>query len=142
MFLQTVEEIAAAVGALHLPVTEQIHFGQQVFFEHAGAFRRIAAIPVIAIGEMKQVNVPILRHELFADHLLAKTIGRRDLGSSAFAGMKERFVIDFLRDGIVNDVASLDAIVVVNESTYRSRTTRAARFPFAPSPIDPETSIM
>ena len=42
----------------------------------------------------------------------AQFVGRGDHGSAAFARMEERFAIDFLRHGVMNDVAGLDAFVV------------------------------
>ena len=42
----------------------------------------------------------------------AQLVGRRDHGSAAFARMEERLAIDFLRHGVVNEVARLDAFVV------------------------------
>src|SRR5690242_3800487 len=45
-------ELAAAVGALHLPVAEQVHPRQQLLVEQLDAVRDVVA-PVVAVGEVE-----------------------------------------------------------------------------------------
>ena len=61
---------------------------------------------------MEQVHVPeILRIFLF-DDLVAQLVGGRDDGAAALARVKESVAIDFLSDGVMDDVTRNDTFVV------------------------------
>ena len=65
-----------AIGAFHLAVTEQVDLRQQVALQQIDAAIRIAARPVIAVGEVEDVNVPELLRILFIDDFLAQLVRR------------------------------------------------------------------
>ena len=88
---QFANELTAAVGAFDLAVAEEIHLGQQVVLQEIDAAVGVAARPVVAVGEVEDVDVPqILRIFLF-DDLVAEFVGRRDHRAAAFARVEERF---------------------------------------------------
>ncbi len=58
--VDVVEELAAAVGAFHLAVAEQVQLGQQLLGQDLDAVRDVVA-PVVAVGEVEGVDVPLVR---------------------------------------------------------------------------------
>ena len=77
-------EFAAAVRALHLSVAEQIQLGQKLVVEQFDAVRRIIA-PVVAVGKVEGVDVPLVGGGAFVDDLIAQIVRRADLRAAAFA---------------------------------------------------------
>jgi len=59
-FLELAQVIARAVGALHLAVAEQVQLRQQNLGQQFKAVRNVIA-PVVAVGEMEGVDVPLVR---------------------------------------------------------------------------------
>lgn len=68
--------------------------------------------PVIAVGEMEGVDVPLIRRIAFVDDSFAQFVGRADLGAAAFAGVVEGVLVHFLGGRVVDDVDCLDTLVV------------------------------
>src|SRR5215813_3264006 len=50
---QVLDELAAAVGALHLPVGELVHLGEDLALEQADAGAGVVRAPVVSVGEME-----------------------------------------------------------------------------------------
>src|SRR5438552_10354409 len=61
---------------------------------------------------MENVNVPKLLWVLFFNDLVAEVIGRGDHSPAAFACMEEGLRVDYLSDGIVDDISRDDAVIV------------------------------
>src|SRR5436309_11808394 len=58
-------ELARAVGALDLAVAEQVQLRQQPLVEDLDAVRDVVA-PVVAVGEVEGVDVPLVRRVALA----------------------------------------------------------------------------
>src|SRR5579862_5167402 len=59
-------KLAAAVGALDLAVAEQVQLRQQRLLQELNAVRAVVA-PVVAVGEVEGVDVPLARIEALVD---------------------------------------------------------------------------
>ena len=112
MLFQILIELPRAVARLDLAVAKRVARRDQTLLENFHAQARVLARPVVAVGEMKRINVPIRRRIIRLDDLLTKFVSRADESSARFAGLEERLLVDFARGGIVNDVAGLDALVL------------------------------
>ena len=60
MFVQDVDEIAAAVGAGDLAVAEHVGDGKQLILEDFDAVAAVGLGGVVTIGKMEQVDVPFI----------------------------------------------------------------------------------
>src|SRR6266545_379215 len=109
--VDVLEELAAAVGALHLPVTEQVQPRQQFLRQDLDAVRDVVA-PVVAVGEVEGVNVPLIRRILCGDDLVGQRVGRTDLRAARLARVVERVLIHQMSHRIMHNVDVLDALVV------------------------------
>ena len=58
---QILDELPTSIGTLHLAVAENIDRWQQLIVEKVEAMRRVIATPVVAIGKMKQIDIPLFR---------------------------------------------------------------------------------
>ena len=65
---QRMDEFATAVRTFDLSVTEQIDVGQNVVGQQRECLAVVLA-PVVAIGKLKAVNVPIARWKTVGDQL-------------------------------------------------------------------------
>src|SRR5262245_34150426 len=104
-------ELARAVGALHLPVAEQVQLRQQLVLQDLHAGGDVVA-PVVAVGEVEGVHVPLVRGVAGADDLVGQAVGRADLRTPRLARVVERVLVHLLRRRVVDDVGGLDALVV------------------------------
>ena len=84
-------ELAAAVGAFDLAVAEEVDFRQQVALQQVDAAIGVAARPVVAVGEVEDVDVPQFLRILLFDDLVAEFVRRRDHRAAALARVEERF---------------------------------------------------
>src|SRR5678815_4529093 len=57
-FLEDAEEFAAAVGTFDLAVAEEIALGEDLFAQK-GEGRLVVLSPIVAIGELEAVDVPL-----------------------------------------------------------------------------------
>src|SRR5262245_42759137 len=73
-FLELPVEFARAVGALDLSVAEKVALGQELIAQEVDAVTVIFA-PVVAIGEVEHVNVPIERRVELVDELVGQRVG-------------------------------------------------------------------
>src|SRR5580693_365643 len=83
-FPQLADVVARAVGAFHLAVAEQVAAGEQIGSERLQAALVVFA-PVVAVRELKAINVPVSGREIASDDLPGDLVGRRDSCSAAFA---------------------------------------------------------
>ena len=72
----------------------------------------VVLAPVVAVGELERVNVPLARRELPGDNLFAGDVGAADPRAAALAGAVKRVLVDLVGDGVVDDVAALQAPVL------------------------------
>src|SRR5205814_524590 len=63
-------------------------------------------------AEVKRVDVPLGGRKVVVDHLRAQLVRARDHRPARFAGAEERVAVDLLRDGVVNDVARFEPLVL------------------------------
>src|SRR3990172_2876077 len=67
---QVLDELAGAVGALHLAVAEEVHRREQVGLEQVDAEAGVVGAPVVAVGEVEGVDVPLRAGVVGLDDLL------------------------------------------------------------------------
>ena len=60
VFVQHVDEVAAAVRAGDLAVAEHVADRQQLLFQHLHAVAAVGFAAVVAVAEMEQINVPFI----------------------------------------------------------------------------------
>src|ERR1019366_6884472 len=77
-------ELAAAVGAFDLAVPEQIQLGQQRLLQELDAVRAVVA-PVVAVGEMEGVDVPLRSRVALVDDLVGEFVGDTDFSAAGFS---------------------------------------------------------
>ena len=111
---QRTQVLAAAVGAFDLAVAEQVHRRQQLLAQQLQAGLVVFA-PVVAVGELEDVDVPIRRRKLVGDQIRADFVGRTDPRAAAFARAVERVFVHFLGRGVVDDVARFEPVVLALE---------------------------
>ena len=104
-------ELAAAVGALHLPVAEQVHLRQQPLGQDLDAVRDVVA-PVVAVGEVEAVDVPLVRRVALGDDPVGQLVSGADLGPARLARVVERVLVHLVGGRVVDDVDVLHALVV------------------------------
>src|SRR5437016_12803927 len=112
IFIEVADESASSVGTLHLAVTEQIELREKVRFQEMDASIGVSSGLVVAVGEVENIDVPELLRILFIDNLVAQLVRGRNNRSSALPSVEEGFAVDFLRDGIVDDVSRHHAVVI------------------------------
>src|SRR4051812_36078934 len=69
--VDVLEELARAVGAFDLAVAEQVELGEQLLVEDVDAVGDVVA-PVVAVGEVEGVQVPLVRRKALRDDLVAQ----------------------------------------------------------------------
>ena len=113
-FFQFSVELARAVGALDLAVAEEVALGQELVAQEADALAVVLA-PVVAVGEVEDVDVPVGRGVVGVDDLVGQVVGRADPRAAALAGVVEGVLVDLAGDGVVDDVAGGHAVVLALE---------------------------
>ena len=78
---QFANELSASVRALDLSVSKQIDLRQQIRLQDVDAEIGVAARPVVAIGEVEDIDVPQLLRIFVFDDLVTQLIRRRDHGA-------------------------------------------------------------
>src|SRR5690606_33378519 len=68
--------------------------------------------PVVAIREVEHVDVPRIRRVVLLDDLGRELVGARDARAAGLARRVERLPVDLAGNGVVDDVARLQAVVV------------------------------
>src|SRR5436189_5865621 len=58
--IELADELAASVGTFHLAVTEQIDLRENVRFQEMDASIGVSPGPVVAVGEVENIDVPEL----------------------------------------------------------------------------------
>src|SRR5262245_2011455 len=106
-----VEELAAAVRALHLAVPEQIQLRQHLLGQQLHALGHVVP-PVVPVREVERVDVPILRRVPLVDDLVRHVVGRADLRPAALPSVVKGVLVHLLGDRVVNDVQPVYALVV------------------------------
>src|SRR5262249_23714463 len=81
--------------------------------------------PIVAVGELEAVDVPLGRIELAADQLPGYFVGGANPRAAAFAGVVEGLLVHLAGHGIVDDVADLDAVVLAGEPSVEPESFRA-----------------
>src|SRR5580704_3765667 len=112
VLVEILDELAGAVRALDLAVAEQVHLWQDLRLEDVDALDRVVDRPVVAVGEVKRVDVPLRRGEIVVDHLGAQLVRARDHGAARLAGAEEGVAVDLLGDRVVDDVPRLEPLVL------------------------------
>src|SRR5690606_3726796 len=112
---QVFDELARAVRAFDLPVREHVHPRQELLLEEIDAREGVVHRPVVAVGEMERVDVPLLVRVVVVDDLRAELVGARDHRAARLSGVEERVAVHLARDGVVDDVAALETLVLLLE---------------------------
>src|SRR5665213_1329527 len=112
VLVEVLDELAGAVGALDLPVTEQVHLGQDLRLEDVHTLNGVVDRPVVAVREVKRIDVPLRRRKVVVDHLGAQLVRARDHGAARLAGAEEGVAVDLFGDRVVDDVARLEPLVL------------------------------
>src|SRR5262249_55324213 len=68
--------------------------------------------PVIAVGEVKAIDVPLIRRIALADEPIGQFVGGTDLGAATLAGMVERVLVHLLSGSVVDDVNGFNPLIV------------------------------
>jgi len=71
--------------------------------------------PVVAVGEVERIDVPLFRRVVVVDQLAAQLVRARDHRPAALARVEERLAVDLARDSIVDDEAALEPLVLALE---------------------------
>src|SRR5579883_177997 len=112
---QVLDELPGAVGALDLAVREHVRARQDPLLEQIHAEQRVVHRPVVAVGEVERVDVPLGGRVMIVDELRAELVCARDHRPAALARVEERLAIDLPGHGVVDDVAALEALVLLGE---------------------------
>src|ERR1041385_2660483 len=115
MLAQVLDELPGAVGAFDLTISEEIHARENRLLHDLHARQRVVHAPVVAVREMERIDVPFLGRVVVVHHLRAELVRARNHRAARFPRVEERVAIDLTRDGVVNDVAALEALVVAAE---------------------------
>src|SRR5262245_62228337 len=75
-------ELARAVGALDLAVAELVDAREDLVAQHRDAQLGVARGPVVAVGVVERVDVPVLGAVALGHLLQAQLVGRGDLGAA------------------------------------------------------------
>ena len=70
VLVEHVDEISRAIGAGHLAVAEHVADGEKLFFEEFDAVAGVGFGGVIAVGEVEEVDVPLVRRVMLVEQLL------------------------------------------------------------------------
>src|SRR5579859_3644107 len=109
---QVLDELPRAVRALDLAVSEHVHARQELVLHQLDAEERVVHRPVVAVGEVERVDVPLVGRVVVVDELAAQLVRARDHRPAALARVEERVAVDLARHGVVDDVAALEALVL------------------------------
>src|SRR6185369_7907073 len=59
VFVEVLDELSGAVGALDLAVAEQVHLRKDVRLQELDALDSVVDRPVVTVAEVKRVDVPL-----------------------------------------------------------------------------------
>src|SRR5262249_14420192 len=110
--VQVLLELARAVRALDLPVAELVDAREQLVAQHRNAQLGVPRRPVVAVGVVERVDVPVLGPVALRDLLQAQLVGRADLRAARLAQVEERVLVDDACDRVVDDVDHLEVLVL------------------------------
>src|SRR5258705_11998254 len=105
MFVEHVDEVSGAVGAGHLAIAEEVADGEQLFLHDFDAIAAVGLAAVVAVTEMEEIDVPLIRGIMLVKELFAGLEGAADLSPAILAQMIERVLVHFLCVYIVHNVA-------------------------------------
>ena len=112
VLVEVLDELPRAVGALDLAVAEEVHLGEDVRLQELDALDGVVDRPVVAVGEVKRVDVPLRGRKIVLDHLRAQLVGAGDHRAARLARAEEGVAVDLLGHGVVDDVARLEPLVL------------------------------
>src|SRR5690606_28791237 len=94
------QEFATPIGTLHLAVTKQVDVRQNPFLQDV---ERLAVVlsPVVAIGKLEAVEIPLAGGKLLFKQLSAYLVGRTDPCPPTFPGVIKRVFVDRLGHSVV-----------------------------------------
>src|SRR5258708_37733916 len=75
---QILDELTRAIGALDLSVAEHVDLWQELRLEKLDTGQGIVHRPVVTVGEVKGIDVPLARGVVVFDHLEAELVGAGD----------------------------------------------------------------
>src|SRR5690606_17433050 len=113
VLLEGVEELTAAVPALDLAVAEQVGDRQESLVQEAEALLIVAAAPVVAVGEVEEIEVPLLWRVVSLGDLRRQGVGGGDARAAGLARRVEHLAVHLAGRGVVDDVAGLQPVVVL-----------------------------
>jgi len=106
------DKFPAAVRAFHLAVAELVAKRQNAFFQNSHAFFAVVHAPIVAIGKMKRINVPVGHRIIGFNYSGAKFVSRRNHRSAGFSGAVKGFAVNFLGRRVMNNVAAPNSFVM------------------------------
>ena len=112
MHAQVFDELARAIRTLDLPVAEHVARRDDLFPQELHALHRVVRGPVVAVGEVERIDVPLALGIVLLDDLDALAIRRRDHRAARLLRLEEGVAVDLTRARVVDDVAALDALVL------------------------------
>src|ERR1019366_8687212 len=110
---QVFDELTRPVRALDLAVREHVHARQELVLQEVDAEERVVHRPVVAVGEMERIDVPLFGRVPLVDELGAELVRARDHRPAALPRVEERLAVDLARDRVVDDVPALEALVLL-----------------------------
>ncbi len=113
--MEDVDEVAGAISAGDLAIAEEIGGGEDVFLEEAAAFAGVGFGAVVAVGEVEEVDVPLVGVVVGVEELAGAFEGGGDFGAAIFAEVVEGLFVDVAGLDVVDDVAGFDAFVIAAE---------------------------
>ena len=115
LVVEDVDEVAGAVGAGDLAVAEEVDLGEEGVEEEAAAVAGVGFGAVVAVGEVEEVDGPLVGGVVSFEELAGGFEGGGDFGAAVFAEVVEGLLVDFAGGDVVDDVAGFDAFVVSAE---------------------------
>ena len=111
-FAKTINEVATPVGTFNLPVTKRIDRGKQ-FLSKYFKCHSIVVAPVIAIGKLEAIDVPICRWKSTCNQLRTNLVGGTNPCAAALARVIKGMFVDLLGNRVVNNVTLFDPLILV-----------------------------
>src|SRR3989304_6286415 len=84
MILQIIIELTASIWAFNLPIAEKINPGKKAFLQYFNTLMSIVTRPVVAVREVKGINVPLLMRITLIYYFPKKLICRGNYSTAAF----------------------------------------------------------
>src|SRR5271156_425321 len=98
-FFQLPIELARTIWALDLAVAEQVALGKKLVAQKPDALAVVFA-PVVSVGKMEHVDIPVGLGMLVVDDLVGKVIGRAVSGPAALACVIKGMLVDLAGDRV------------------------------------------